>query len=260
VYATSPLRLLTPSNHGRSAWIFTSSFGGGLVDGDRLDLRLAVEAGASAYVSSQASTKVYRVRADGDRGSSASPEAGAHAALCARVAEGGLLILAPDPVVCFASARYRQHQRIDIEDGGALVMLDWVTSGRRASGERWAFDAYESGIDIREGGRRCAYDAVALRRDDGDLATRFPRTNVLATLVIAGVPLERESAAVRARLGRQPVIRRAPVLTSAAPLRGGRGVIVRLAGASTQDVAHCVRDLLAFVPALLGDDPWARKW
>ena len=30
VAAASPLRLLTPRNHGDAAWIYTSSFGGGL--------------------------------------------------------------------------------------------------------------------------------------------------------------------------------------------------------------------------------------
>ena len=31
-----PLRLLTPANHGHAAWVYTSSYGGGLVDGDRV--------------------------------------------------------------------------------------------------------------------------------------------------------------------------------------------------------------------------------
>ena len=39
-YATSPLRLLTPKNHGSAAWVYASSYGGGLVGGD--DLRLTV--------------------------------------------------------------------------------------------------------------------------------------------------------------------------------------------------------------------------
>jgi len=37
-YATSPLRLLTPINHGHAAWIYGSSYGGGLVDGDAVTL------------------------------------------------------------------------------------------------------------------------------------------------------------------------------------------------------------------------------
>src|SRR5258706_16480554 len=76
-YATSPLRLLTPANHGHAAWIYTSSHGGGLVDGDRLVMDIDVGAGAAAFVSTQASTKVYR------------SAQGTSAALHARVGPGG---------------------------------------------------------------------------------------------------------------------------------------------------------------------------
>src|SRR4051812_44461114 len=58
--ATSPLRLLTPRNAGTGAWLITSSFGGGLLAGDELALSIDVKAGATAYVGSQSSTKVYR--------------------------------------------------------------------------------------------------------------------------------------------------------------------------------------------------------
>ena len=100
-YATSPLRLLTPKNHGTAAWVYTSSYGGGLVGGD--DLRLTVKVGreASVFLSSQASTKVYR------------SQARASLRLDAEVAAGGQLIVWPDPVVCFAGSTYRQEQRVD---------------------------------------------------------------------------------------------------------------------------------------------------
>ena len=43
--ATSPLRLLTPRNHGRGAWVYTATYGGGLVDGDAIQLDISVGAG-----------------------------------------------------------------------------------------------------------------------------------------------------------------------------------------------------------------------
>ena len=59
-YAESPLRFLTPRNHGTAAWAYTSTLGGGLVDGDRLELDIAVGPGARAFVSSQGPTRVFR--------------------------------------------------------------------------------------------------------------------------------------------------------------------------------------------------------
>ena len=42
-FAASPLRLLTPRNHGPASWIFTSTFGGGLVGGDAVFLEVDVD-------------------------------------------------------------------------------------------------------------------------------------------------------------------------------------------------------------------------
>jgi urease accessory protein len=120
-YATSPLRLLTPRNHGAAAWVYASSYGGGLLGGDALRLRLNIGAEASAFVSSQASTKIYR---SGDSSSSSH--------LTADVAAGGHLVLWPDPVVCYAGSAFRQTQRIDLAHNAALVLVDTVSSGRRA--------------------------------------------------------------------------------------------------------------------------------
>jgi urease accessory protein len=55
------------------------------------------------------------------------------------------------------------------------------------------------------------------------------------------------------------VPRRADLLLSAAPL-GEDGVVVRLAGVSAEQVGSALKQYLAMVPTLLGDDPWACKF
>lgn len=246
-WATSPLRLLTPRNHGHAAWVFASSHGGGLVDGDDVAVRAAVGTGAAAFLSTQSATKVYR-----------SPR-GTRTALDAAVGENGLLVAVPDAVVCFAGSRYRQTQRVAVAEGGRLVLVDRVTSGRRESGERWLFDEYVSRTSVHVGGRLAVYDAVALRAADGGLAARFGRYDVLATALVIGRGLEAETARIEARVGAEPVRRRADRLVAAAPA-GGAGCILRIAGRTLEDVDDVLEDLLGFVPGLLGDDPWARKW
>jgi len=246
LYATSPLRLLTPRNHGHAAWIYTSSYGGGLVDGDRIALQIDVEAGAAAMLSTQASTKVYR----SPRGTSAD--------LRAEVGGGGLLVLAPDPVVCFAGSRYRQNQRIDLAGDGALVLIDWVTAGRHASGERWACSEYRSELIVAAEGRTIVHDALALRASDGDLLRRMGRFNLLALVVLAGRTLRAESAAMVARADAEPVVARADQLVASTSLDDA--CVLRIAGTSYEQVAQTVRSYLAFLPALLGDSPWNRKW
>jgi urease accessory protein len=250
-YAESPLKWLTPASRGTAAWLFAASYGGGLVGGDHLEIDVDVEAGASAFLSTQASTKVYR-----------SP-AGASTRLAARVGAGGVLVSLPDPVVCFASSAYRQTQTFAIDPSAGLVALDWMTSGRRGSGERWAFDGYASTTRVEIGRRLALHDAVRLERADGDLASRAGRVDVLATLVIAGGRLAVDAADAVATVAALPVERRGAVLVSASSLPGPAstlGCVVRVGGAQIEDVRGILRGLLDFVPELLGDDPWARKW
>ncbi len=249
-YATSPLRLLTPKNHGHAAWIYTSSYGGGLVDGDDIVVEASVGSGATAFLSTQSATKVYR-----------SPR-GTRAALDAEVGDGALLVVAPDAVICFAGSRYRQTQRIAVAAGGGLVLVDWVTSGRRESGERWVFEEYASRTAIHQAGRLVVHDALALRASDGSLAARFGRYDVLAVAVLLGRELGGEIEQLDVRLRAEPVERRADRLVAFSPVEpgGGCGGVLRIAGRTLEDVDHTLRDLLGFVPRLLGDSPWARKW
>ena len=246
-YATSPLRLLMPANHGHAAWIYSSSFGGGLVDGDRIVVDIDVGPGAALFISTQASTKIYR-----------SP-GGTSAEMRAHVAADGLLVVAPDPVVCFSAARYRQTQAFELDERAGLVLLDWISSGRHAAGERWAFDEYHGQIDVRFGGRLLVHDALALRAADGDLRERLGRFNVLAVAVLAGTTLATAAASIVARASASPVVRKPDQLVAATAL-GDRGCVVRFAGTSVERVGRTIRECLSFLPALLGDDPWIRKW
>ena len=245
-YATSPLRLLNPGNHGDAAWVYTSSFGGGLVDGDEITLDIDVGPEAAAYLSTQSSTKVYR-----------SPR-GTTAITRGVVRSHGLLVAAPDPVVLFAGARYCQRQRYDVAPDAGLVVVDCLVSGRRACGERWNFSEYDSLIEVSVDGRPRLHDAVALRAADGDLTVRFGRFNVLASAIVAGGLLRTDIAGVLA-LASQPVRRRAEQVVTASSL-GDDACILRVAGTTTEDVGRTLRELLRFVPVRLADDPWTRKW
>ena len=246
-YATSPLRLLTPKNHGHAAWIYTSSYGGGLVDGDIVAIQATVGAHAAAFLSTQSATKVYR-----------SPH-GTEVELQADVEDGGVLVSMPDAVVCFAGARYRQTQRVNLASGAGLILVDWMTSGRRESGERWAFSEYLSRTSIHLDGRLKVYDSLALRASDGKLATRLNPYDVLAVVVVIGQLFQEHSEQILAQVQNEEVKRHADRVVTVAPINEV-GCVLRIAGQSVEEVDHALRDFLHFVPRFLGDNPWARKW
>jgi urease accessory protein len=242
-FATSPLRLLTPRNHGHAAWIFTGSYGGGFVDGDSVQLSIDVEPHAAALLSTQASTKVYR-----------SPR-GTNTALHATVADHGLLVILPDPVVCFAGSRYRQTQRVELGREATLVLVDWMSSGRRASGERWLFDEYASRLTVVHDGRVVLADALLLSCEHGPLPSRMGRFNVLCVIVLLGPHARQHAERVISQVATQTIQRRADLLLSASTIADGGG-LVRIAGTTFEGVAREMRNVLDFLPSLLGDNPW----
>ena len=251
--ARSPLKLLTPRGPGAAAHVVTSTYGGGLLPGD--DVRLDVVAGpvTRAVLGTQASTKVYR------------SEGGARArqSLHARVGAGALLAVTPDPVTCFAGARYEQRQRFDLDRDAALLLVDWLTAGRAACGERWAMRRYHADTRVFVDGRCVAHDALALDPDDGpiDAPHRAGRFDCFATVIVAGAGLDGAAKDAVRRVNALPLRRRAELLASGGPLPSGfPGAVLRAAGGSAEVVGRFVRRSLAAAWDALGEDPWARRW
>lgn len=242
--AKSPLKLLTPRNHGHAAWGYVTNFGGGFVDGDRLKMRVAVEDGASALFTTPSQAKVYR------------SEQGCSLDLETRVGEDAFVALLPDPVSCFAGANYAQSTEVHLGARASLLYLDGLTCGRRARGEKWAFSRYASRLRIHREGALVLHDATVLDAAHGDLEARMQRFEAMATLVALGPHV---ASIVRALLEAAPFVRRADVISSASPL-GKDGAVLRLAASAVEPLLLATREALRFLPEVLGDDPFARKW
>jgi urease accessory protein len=241
--STSPLRLLAPAGGGHAAWVYQSSLGGGFVGGDAVVLRVEVAADASLFLSSQASSKVYR-------------GARSRFTLDATVAERATLVSWPDPVVCFAGAAFDQMQRFALARTASLVAVDAWTAGRVARGERWAFEQLATRLAIAIDGVPVLDDALLLTREHGDLAARLAGQGAFATIALVGLRVagecERLAVSIAARaLGW-------PLVTAS---RWPWGLVIRIAADTAESLAREVRDLLRpCAMELLSADPWARKW
>jgi urease accessory protein len=255
-FATSPAKLIETRRRGQACWVYAATLGGGFVGGDHLRLRADVTAGARALLTTQASTKVYR---------SLRPS---RQSLIANVEADALLLVVPEPVVCFADAHFTQAQRYDLHTDASLVMVDWMTSGRHAAGERWAFSRYESRFDIRRADRRIFFDALVLEPNLDSVGARMGRFDVLLTAVITGPLVAGAAADIVTRMSQDPIhastrggslAAGSDLIVSAATLRDG-GALLRMAGSSVEQMAHALRSYLAFLSPLAGDDLWSRKW
>jgi urease accessory protein len=243
--ARSPLRLLCPANAGTAAWAYTSSLGGGLVDGDDVRLAVSVGADAQALVTTQGSTKAYRGTA--------------RQAVVADVAAGGLLALLPDSLVAFAGARVSSLIDADLATGATLVAVDSLEAGRVAAGERWAAASCDVRVRVRVDGRAVLDDGLLLDAAHGSVARRMGAFDGWATVVLLG-PLAAAAAAALLAAER-PAHRIAPdvpFLEVVSPLPGG--CLVRIAAHTPAVLAERVALATACVAGIVGDHPSTRRF
>ncbi|MGD0677527.1 MAG: urease accessory protein UreD [Polyangiaceae bacterium] len=244
-FAASPLRILTPRNHGSAAWVFLSTFGGGLVDGDCIDVNVDVGSDAEVLLGTQSSTKVYR-----------SPR-GCAQSLDLRARERATVAIVPDPVVCFAAARYRQRIDASLSEGASLVLLDAYVGGRAARGEKWELARFDSRTTIRREGSPPIIEATRLDPAHGSIADRMGRFHAIVSLVAIGPRFARMRDALS--LAAEGPLRPDRAIAAASPL-GPDGVVLRVAAVHFEAASEVLRPSFAALARVLGDDPFARKW
>jgi urease accessory protein len=249
-FASNPLKLLTPRSRGQSVWSYLSNFGGGLVAGDQTSLDLKLGKNTRCFLGTQASTKIYRNGGLGTCGHATRSSLGDQA----------VLVFAPDPVQAYADSTYDQRQEFHLAAGAGLALVDWLSSGRVARGERWAFNRFSSRNDVYVNGERVFVDSLSLGAGN-DLAAsphRLGRFNCLGLLLLLGEPMRMAAAALLAEVSSRPVLRGSSLICSASSVADG--AILRVAGEQVEEVGRELHRHLVFARALLGDDPWARKW
>ncbi|OMO92363.1 Urease accessory protein UreD [Corchorus olitorius] len=165
-----------------AVWIYSLTYGGGIVSGDSISVEFTVGDGCTAVLTTQASTKVYK-----SMGSKCSEQV-----LEARIGSGALFALIPDPVTCFSTARYSQKQVFRVVSDSSLVIVDWFTSGRHESGEKWDFEHYRSTNHIfSEGDQPVFLDTVLLEQGGATrIAERMHDYQVIAMVIIYGPKLK----------------------------------------------------------------------
>ncbi|KAI9861355.1 MAG: hypothetical protein M1813_005252 [Trichoglossum hirsutum] len=183
---TYPLKLISPSHPSQKAiLIFLLSYGGGLVSGDATTLSADILVNARLALVTQGSTKIFKAR---------SPNVVSTQRLNVRVEEGAALCLLPDPVQPFAGSIYEQRQVFRIDAATAsLLVLDWVSEGRTARGEKWEFESWKGKNEVwtlEEPPRLLLRDNVILggegQFNNETLESRMDGLSIFGTLIVRG--------------------------------------------------------------------------
>ena len=129
---------------------------GGVLQGDRLCIEVALDAGAQLRLETQSATRLY-----------AMPDGSASGHVSLKLGPGAFLEYVPDPLIPFAGALYRQESTWDVDESATLIAGEVVTAGREARGEKVSYQRVELQIDAkRPGGHELFADMCVLAPDD----------------------------------------------------------------------------------------------
>jgi urease accessory protein len=202
---------------------------GGVFAGDRLFTTLSAGPGTSAHLTTQSATKVYRM--DGGE---------AMHELRFRLAAGAYLESIPDALIPQAGARYRQRTRVELDPLATFVGSEMLAPGRRAYGERFAYELLELGTDVSCEGRELCGDV--LRFDPGGA---YPgRPGVLGdgdyVVSLLAVAPAREGGALAAAIDAALAVERG-FRGAAGELPRGAGAIARMIAPTAVDAERAMR-------------------
>ncbi|KAJ2454221.1 hypothetical protein EV183_001706 [Coemansia sp. RSA 2336] len=233
---------------------FILSYGGGIVHGDRILVHASVHPGCALLLLTQGSTKVFRQR------NTPVQDDQSYQTMHLQVASNALLCVLPDPVTCFKGARYNQRQAVNMQRGGSLVLLDWMTSGRMSRGERWEFQKYFSVNVVRVDEELAIRDALLL---EDRVAEKLANLDAFAYLIILGPAVEfiasrllkkHQDERIRPSRSTQPSIK-----WSVSPISHAhfQGITVRAACDNTDELKAWIKSQLEPLQPIVGDSAWS---
>lgn len=207
------------------AFVYVISHGG-TVQGDRYRMDLTCGPGASAHVTTQSATKIYRMERN-------------YATQIVRLAAGSesFLEYMPEPVIPYRASRFRGRTELVVDPTATVILGEILLPGRVAYGERHDYTIYDSRLEARSPAGDLLF-ADALKFEPERMSPHSPgrlgARSVLATLYALSrqVTARALSDRLHARLAGIPGI-----VGSASELPNHQGAWARILGERSLDVS-----------------------
>lgn len=257
-----PLKIINPHSLGPACHAVLASYGGGLVAGDCIRLRVRCEEASRLLLTTQANTRIFK-SIDGRP---------AQQLIEAWVDNDALAVVLPDPLVPQAASRYQQTQHWHLADSATLLLADWWHAGRTDAGEQFAFTSFATELRVSVAGRLALLDRFALRPDEHlatSQATFGPYRSALSLYLVgppAGARFQQLAAALHAlpppgQTGLHAQLAGRPCVVAVTQARANV-VLVRALGLSRRDLEPVYQAVSAALATenLLGFNLLQRKY
>lgn len=153
-----PLKIFSLQK-GKSCQIVFSNYGGGFVEGDQIYLDIHCKAETTTVFSTQANTRIYRSEHD----KSSLQE------IRGKVGRDALTVFMGDPIVPHQDSIFEQKIKWELEEGSALLFLDWFEGGRILNGERFAFKSFFTDLKINVSERTVIWDRFKMDPEQNNM-------------------------------------------------------------------------------------------
>jgi urease accessory protein len=209
------------------------SVGGGILQGDRYTIDIAVGAGACALVTSQSANRIHQMDANyASQHQTVTVEAGAY------------LEYLPDFTIPYRGSRFINQTDIVVAEDATLLYGEMAMSGRKHHhvGERFGLDLFSMAVAVRRpDGRKLFAEKVLIER--GEPTVEFGAVmrgyDAFANIMCLTPPETAER--IKARFGTNFPPGAGRMISGVCRLPNGAGLMLRAVGIESHDVRKEVR-------------------
>ncbi|NGN42723.1 urease accessory protein UreD [Mesorhizobium sp. CGMCC 1.15528] len=181
LYQDGAAKIRMPQTDGGPLEAILINTAGGLTGGDRIGWEIAIGAGASATITTQACEKIYK--ANSGR---------AEATVKLTVAAGGRIAWLPQETIVFERAAFMRRLDVELADDAEALIVEATIFGRLAMGESAENGSFHDRWRIRSGGRMVHAEDFSIGPKIADTLARSAVTGgdiaVAAVLLITPEP------------------------------------------------------------------------
>jgi urease accessory protein len=217
------------------AYLFLMSSSGGILQGDRYHIAISVKSKAIANITTQGATRIYKMESN----------YGAQF-VDIDVDDDSYLEFLPDQIIPYKKSRYFQQVLIKAGTDSTVVYSEIMTPGRVAMGELFDYDlCYLRLVAKNRAGKTLFLDASRLDPKE----QRFEQTGVLGGSSVFGTlyVITKKDQLQNISDDINVVLENTDLMCGCSFLPEDSGLVVRLAGDSSEDIKAVIRDCVRTV-------------
>ena len=245
-YCKAPLltqkALYYDSDNPSMAYLFLMSSSGGVLQGDRYQIKISLAKNSVCNITTQGATRIYKMESD-------------YASQNVEIdlAEKSYLEFLPDQIIPYAKSRYCQQIILRKTEDSTAIYSEIISPGRAARGELFDYEiCYLKFIAQDISGNTLFVDSSRLKPGESKFGDAIMGQNSVLGTLYALVP--KNSLDVMTPLI-QAALDNSGMLCSFSNLPGDCGILVRLLSSSAEDTKSLILDIVRIVrKCILGSE------